>query len=101
MYAFYMHQDGTMMKHKLSRAKPKTMAEFMAIANKYETSDSAARVTFSTVEQAGRQSKPSSSPNGQHSCDRHGKRKDECHDNKYGSKQVVSVQGIPGASGSS
>jgi hypothetical protein len=50
MYVFYVHQDGTMMKHKLSRAKPKTMAEFMAIANKYEIADSAARVTFSTME---------------------------------------------------
>jgi hypothetical protein len=31
----------------------------------------------------------------------HGKRKDERHDNKYGSKQVAAVQGSPGATGGS
>jgi hypothetical protein len=36
--------EGTLMKHKLHRAKPKTMAEFMAIADKYASADSAARV---------------------------------------------------------
>jgi hypothetical protein len=33
--------------------------------------------------------------------DRHDKRKDEHHDNKYGSKQVANVQGSPGAMGGS
>jgi hypothetical protein len=32
------------MKHKLHRAEPKTMAEFMAIADKYASADSMARV---------------------------------------------------------
>jgi hypothetical protein len=32
------------MKHKLNRAEPKTMAEFMAIVDKYALADSAARV---------------------------------------------------------
>jgi hypothetical protein len=57
-------RDDTMMKHKLSRSEPKTMAEFMAIAGKYATADSTARVTFSAAEPAGKQSQPSSSPNG-------------------------------------
>jgi hypothetical protein len=37
------------MKHKLNRAKPKTMAEFMAIADKYASADSVARVKFGKV----------------------------------------------------
>jgi hypothetical protein len=36
-----------------------------------------------------------------HNRDRHGKRKDERHDNKYGSKKVAGVQGSPGATGGS
>jgi hypothetical protein len=32
------------MKHKLNRAEPKTMTEFMAIVDKYASADSAARV---------------------------------------------------------
>jgi hypothetical protein len=34
------------MKHKINKAEPKTMAEFMAIADKYASADSAARVQF-------------------------------------------------------
>jgi hypothetical protein len=37
-------REGSLMKHKLNRAEPKTMAEFMAIADKYASADSAARV---------------------------------------------------------
>jgi hypothetical protein len=40
------YRDGTLMKHKLNRAEPKTMTEFMAIADKYAMADSAARVQF-------------------------------------------------------
>jgi hypothetical protein len=62
--------DGTLMKHKLNRAEPKTMAEFMVIADKYATADSVARVQFVEADLARRQSQPSSSPNGKHSHDR-------------------------------
>jgi hypothetical protein len=34
----------TLMKHKLNPGEPKTMTEFMAITDKYATSDSTARV---------------------------------------------------------
>jgi hypothetical protein len=37
-------REGSLMKLKLNRAEPKTMAEFMAIAGKYSSADSAARV---------------------------------------------------------
>jgi hypothetical protein len=37
-------REGTLMKHKLHRAEPRTMDEFMAIADKYASADSAARV---------------------------------------------------------
>jgi hypothetical protein len=37
-------REGTLMKHKLHRAEPKTMAEFMAIADKYASANSTARV---------------------------------------------------------
>jgi hypothetical protein len=36
--------DGTLMKHKLHRAEPKTMAKFMVIADKYASADSMTRV---------------------------------------------------------
>jgi hypothetical protein len=39
-------REGTLLKHKLHRTKPKTMANFMAIANKYASADSAARVQY-------------------------------------------------------
>jgi hypothetical protein len=47
------------------------------------------------------QSQPASGQGGHHNRDRHGKRKDERHDNKYGSKQVAAVQESPGATGGS
>jgi hypothetical protein len=37
-------REGSLMKHKLNRAEPKTMAKFMAIEDKYASADSAARV---------------------------------------------------------
>jgi hypothetical protein len=37
-------REGTLLKHKLHRAEPKTMADFMAIADKYASANSAARV---------------------------------------------------------
>jgi hypothetical protein len=50
------YRDGTLMKHKLNRAEPKTMTEFMAIADKYATADSAARVQFAETGLAAGQS---------------------------------------------
>jgi hypothetical protein len=47
------------------------------------------------------QSQPASGQGGHHNRDRHGKRKDERHDNKYVSRQVAAVQGSPGATGGS
>jgi hypothetical protein len=47
------------------------------------------------------QSQPTSGQGKHHNRDHHGKRKDERHDNKYGSKQVAVVQGSPGAMGES
>jgi hypothetical protein len=89
------------MKHKLNRAEPKTMAEFMAIADKYASADSVARVQFAKVGPAVGQTQPTSGQGEHHNRDHHGKRKDEHHDNNYGSKQVVAVQGSPGATGGS
>jgi hypothetical protein len=37
-------REGTLLKHKLQGTKPKTMADFMAIADTYASADSAARV---------------------------------------------------------
>jgi hypothetical protein len=94
-------RQGTLLKHKLHRTEPKTMANFMAIADKYASADSAARVQYIEPAPAGGQSEPASGQGGHHNRDHHGKRKDEHHDNKYGSKQVAAVQGSPGATGGS
>jgi hypothetical protein len=94
-------REGTLMKHKLHRAEPRTMAKFMAIADKYASFDSAARVQYAELVPAAGQSQPASGQGGHHNHDRHDKSKDERHDNKYGSKQVVAVQGSPGATGGS
>jgi hypothetical protein len=37
-------REGALLKHKLHRAKLKSMADFMAIVDKYASADSAARV---------------------------------------------------------
>jgi hypothetical protein len=94
-------REGTLMKHKLHRAEPKSMADFMAIADKYASADSAARVQCVEPAPAGGQSQPAAGQGGDHIRDRHGKRKDECRDNKYGSQQVAAIQGSPGATGGS
>jgi hypothetical protein len=39
-------REGTLLKHKLHRAELKTMADFMAIADKYASADSAVRVHY-------------------------------------------------------
>jgi hypothetical protein len=39
-------REGTLLKHKFHRTEPKTMADFMAIADKYASADSAARVQY-------------------------------------------------------
>jgi hypothetical protein len=49
-------REGTMLKHKLHRTEPKTMADFMAIADKYASADSAARVQYLEPAPAGGQS---------------------------------------------
>jgi hypothetical protein len=72
------------------------MADFMAIADKYASADSAGRVQYIEPAPAGGQSQPVSNQGGHHNRDRHSKRKDERHDNKYGSKPVAAVQGSPG-----
>jgi hypothetical protein len=84
-------RDGTLMKHKLNRTEPKTMTEFMVIADKYATADFAARVQFAEAMPAAGQSQPISGQSSHHNRDCHSKRKDERHDNKYGSKQVATV----------
>jgi hypothetical protein len=94
-------KEGTLLKHKLHRTEPKTMADFMAIADKYASADSIARVQYLEPAPAGGQSQPASGQGVHHNCDCHGKRKDERHDNKYDSRQVAAVQGSPGATGGS
>jgi hypothetical protein len=94
-------REGTLLKHKLHRAKPKTMADFMAIVDKYASADSAARVQYVEPAPAEGQSQPASGQSGHHNRDRHDKRKDERRDNKYDSQQVAAVQGSPGATGGS
>jgi hypothetical protein len=94
-------REGTLLKHKLHWAEPKTMADFMAIADKYASTDSPARVQYVEPAPAGGQSQPATGQGGHHNHDRHGKRKDERRDNKYSSQQVAAVQGSPGATGGS
>jgi hypothetical protein len=77
------------------------MANFMVIAEKYAPADSTARVQYAELASATGQSQSASGQGGHHNHDRHGKRKDEHHDNKYGSKQVAAVQGSLGATGES
>jgi hypothetical protein len=67
-------REGTLLKHKLHRAEPKTMADFMAIADKYASTDSAARVQYVEPAPAGGQSQPASGQSGHHNRDHHGKR---------------------------
>jgi hypothetical protein len=49
-------REGTLLKHKLHRTEPKTMANFMAIADKYTSADSAARVQYTEPAPAAGQS---------------------------------------------
>jgi hypothetical protein len=49
-------REGTLLKHKLHRAEPKTMADFMAIPDKYASADSTARVQCVDPAPAGGQS---------------------------------------------
>jgi hypothetical protein len=77
------------------------MADFIAIADKYASADSAARVQYVEPAPAEVQSQPAASQGGHHNHDRHGKRKDECRDNKYSSQQVAAFQGSSGATGGS
>jgi hypothetical protein len=70
-------------------------------SGKYASTDSDARVQYIEPAPAGGQSQLASSQGGHHNRDGHGKRKDERHDNKYGSQQVAVVQGSSGATGGS
>jgi hypothetical protein len=73
----------------------------MAIAYKYASADSTARVQFAGSGPAAGQSQLAAGQGGHHNRNRHNKRKDEHHDNKYGSKKVAIVQGSSGATGGS
>jgi hypothetical protein len=77
------------------------MAEFMAITDKYASANSTTMVQYAESVPAVGQSQPASGQCGHHNHDCHGNRKDERHDNKYGSKQMAAVQGSPGATGGS
>ena len=92
-----------MLKHKLMRTEPATMAELMAIADKYATADSAMRKPI-RLDAAGEQiaDQPAKrSPAGAAKVDsfrrsprdHRGKRKDEQPDGRYSSKQVTAVDG--------
>jgi hypothetical protein len=94
-------REGTLLKHKLHRTELKTMADFMAIEDKYASADSVARVQYIEPAPARGQSQLASGQGRHHNYDHHGKRKDERHDNKYSSKQVAAIQGSPGAMGGS
>jgi hypothetical protein len=59
-------REGTLLKHKLHRTEAKTMADFMAIADKYASADSAARVQYIEPVLAGGQSQPASGQGGHH-----------------------------------
>jgi hypothetical protein len=59
-------REGTLLKHKLHRAEPKSMADFMAIADKYASADSAARVQYVEPAPAGGQSQPAAGQGGHH-----------------------------------
>jgi hypothetical protein len=53
-------REGTLLKHKLHMTESKTMADFMAIADKYASADSVARVQYIEPAPAGGQSQPAS-----------------------------------------
>jgi hypothetical protein len=53
-------REGILMKHKHHRAKPRTMAEFMAIADKYASADSTTRVQYTELVPAAGQYQPAS-----------------------------------------
>jgi hypothetical protein len=53
-------REVSLMKHKLNRAEPKTMAEFMVITDKDISADSAARVQFAEAGPAPGQSQSAS-----------------------------------------
>jgi hypothetical protein len=57
-------REGTLLKHKLHRAEPKSMADFMVIADKYASADSAARVQCVERAPAGNQSQPAAGQGG-------------------------------------
>jgi hypothetical protein len=70
-------REDTMMKHKLNRFEPKINTEFMAIPDKYSTTDSTMRMLVPVSDPA---KKPPLLPFGplwQYNRDRHEKRKDE------------------------
>jgi hypothetical protein len=68
-------REEILMKHKLHRAEPKTMAEFMVIADKYALADSTARVQYVESVPAADQSQPASGQGRHHNRDRHARGK--------------------------
>jgi hypothetical protein len=97
-----------MLKHKLSRADPQTMAQVMAIVDKYTTTDAAMKKSIVvddqgqivTDEQAKRRQPGDHHPRRHGHDNRHGKRKDDQPDSRYGAKQVAAVHEDPAAGGS-
>jgi hypothetical protein len=57
-------REGTLLKHKLHRTEPKTMADFMAIADKYASANSAAMVQYIELAPVEGQSQPASGQGG-------------------------------------
>ena len=88
-----------MLKHKLSRADPQTMAQVMAIADKYATVDAAMKRSVRVDDQGqiivdvavDRRQPEGNGHNSRRHDNRHGNKKDDQPDNQYGSRQVAAV----------
>jgi hypothetical protein len=62
-------REGTLLKHKLHKVELKSMADFMVIADKYASADSAARVQCIEPASPGGQSQPAAGQGGHHNRD--------------------------------
>src|SRR4051812_35546007 len=97
-----------MLKHKLSRADPQTMAHVMAIADKYATADAAMKKSIIADDQgqiiiddqAERRQPGDHHPRRHGHDNHHGKRKHDQPNSRYGTKQVDAVHEDSTAGGS-
>ena len=99
-------RDGTLLKHKLMRAEPETVAQMMAIADKYATAQASMRVPIRldaegrviSNEQPKKVDEGGAGSSKRHSH-HHGKRKEPQAEEPAGSQQVAAVHEEQAAAG--